>query len=302
MSLSQAAILAPAPQVGRYLFFSVRDVAADAPLLRAGLTRLADLADGQQVLVGLGPELLQALGAQVPGLHPLAPIARHGVQVPSTPTALCCWLRGSDQGVLVQLTRQLEKTLAPAFRLDQLIDGFRYGQGPNGHGLDLTGFEDGTENPGGDAAREAALVAEGGPGLAGASFMAVQQWLHDLDTFDAMTTAAQDHTFGRRRSNNEPLEDAPPTAHIKRVEQESVAPPAFVLRRSMPWAQDQRAGLVFVAFGKSFDAFEALLNRMTGQDDGVTDALFHISKPITGAFFWCPPLRDSRLDLRVLGL
>lgn len=302
MSLSQAAILAPVPQVGRYLFFSVRDAAADVPLLREGLARLADLADGQQLLVGLGPELLQALGAQVPGLHQLAPIARHGVQVPSTPTALCCWLRGSDQGVLVQLTRQLEKTLAPAFQLDQLIDGFRYGQGPNGHGLDLTGFEDGTENPGGDAAREAALVAEGGPGLAGASFMAVQQWLHDLDTFDAMATAAQDLTFGRQRSNNEPLEDAPPTAHIKRVEQESVEPPAFVLRRSMPWAQGQRAGLVFVAFGKSFDAFEALLNRMTGQDDGVTDALFHISTPMTGAFFWCPPLRDGRLDLRVLGL
>lgn len=302
MSLSQAAILAPAPQVGRYLFFSMRDAAADTPVLRAGLTRLADLADGQQVLVGLGPQLLQALGAQVPGLHQLAPIARHGVQVPSTPAALCCWLRGNDQGVLVQLTRQLEKTLAPAFQLDQLIDGFRYGQGPNGHGLDLTGFEDGTENPGGDAAREAALVAEGGPGLAGASFMAVQQWLHDLDTFDAMATAAQDLTFGRQRSNNEPLEDAPPTAHIKRVEQESVEPPAFVLRRSMPWAQGKRAGLVFVAFGKSFDAFEALLHRMTGQDDGVTDALFHISKPITGAFFWCPPLRDGRLDLRVLGL
>jgi putative iron-dependent peroxidase len=302
MSLSQAAILAPAPQVGRYLFFSVRDAAADASVLRAGLTRLADLADGKQVLVGLGPELVHALGAQVTGLHQLAPIARHGVQVPSTPTALCCWLRGSDQGVLVQLTRQLEKTLTPAFQLDQLIDGFRYGQGPNGHGLDLTGFEDGTENPGGDAAREAALVAEGGPGLAGASFMAVQQWLHDLDTFDAMATAAQDNTFGRQRSNNEPLEDAPPTAHIKRVEQESVEPPAFVLRRSMPWAQGKRAGLVFVAFGKSFDAFEALLNRMTGQDDGVTDALFHISTPMTGAFFWCPPLRDGRLDLRVLGL
>jgi putative iron-dependent peroxidase len=70
----------------------------------------------------------------------------------------------------------------------------------------------------------------------------------------------------------------------------------------MPWAQGKRAGLVFVAFGKSFDAFEALLNRMTGQDDGVTDALFHISTPMTGAFFWCPPLRDGRLDLRVLGL
>ena len=302
MSLSQAAILAPAPQVGRYMFFSVRDVTAKTQVLRDGLARLVALADGKQVLVGLGPELLHLLDAQVPGLHPLEAISRHGVQVPSTPVALCCWLRGSDQGVLVHLTRQLEKELAPAFRLDQLIDGFRYGQGPNGHGLDLTGFEDGTENPGGDAAQEAALVQEGGPGLVGASFMAVQQWLHDLDTFEAMTTRVQDHTFGRRRSDNQSLEDAPPTAHIKRVEQESVEPPAFILRRSVPWAQDGRAGLVFVAFGKSFDAFETLLQRMTGQEDGVTDALFNISKPLSGAFFWCPPLRDGRLDLRVVGL
>jgi hypothetical protein len=30
-----------------------------------------------------------------------------------------------------------------------------------------------------------------------------------------------------------------------------------VLRRSMPWADGMRGGLNFVAFGKSFDAFEA---------------------------------------------
>ena len=59
---------------------------------------------------------------------------------------------------------------------------------------------------------------------------------------------------------------------------------------------------MFVAFGKSFDAFEMQMRRMAGQEDGITDALFLISKPITGAFFWCPPLRDGRLDLRLLGL
>ena len=47
---------------------------------------------------------------------------------------------------------------------------------------------------------------------------------------------------------------------------------------------------------------EMQMRRMAGQEDGITDALFLISKPITGAFFWCPPLRDGRLDLRLLGL
>jgi len=98
------------------------------------------------------------------------------------------------------------------------------------------------------------------------------------------------------------LKDAPPSAHIKRTAQEDFEPPTFVVRRSMPWALGQQAGLVFVAFGKSFDAFEAQMRRMVGQDDGVTDALFKISKPVTGAFFWCPPLHEGRLDLRLLGL
>jgi putative iron-dependent peroxidase len=63
-----------------------------------------------------------------------------------------------------------------------------------------------------------------------------------------------------------------------------------------------QAGLMFVAFGKSFDAFEAQMRRMAGYDDGITDAMFRISRPATGAYFWCPPMREGRLDLRRLGL
>lgn len=298
MSLSQAAILAPVPLVGRYLFFSL----ASADALPQSLTRLAAHADGVQTLVGLGPELLQVLGVGVPGLRPFAPLSGPGVQVPSTPVALCCWLRGTDRGDLVLLTRATEKALAPAFKLDQLIEAFRHGQGPTGHGRDLTGYEDGTENPAGEDAQEAALVQDAAPGLAGSSFMALQQWVHNLDAFDAMSTAEQDHTIGRQRSDNEELEDAPASAHVKRTTQEDFEPPAFVVRRSMPWAQGSAAGLVFVAFGKSFDAFEVQMRRMAGLDDGVTDALFRISQPVSGAFFWCPPMHDGRLDLRWIGL
>jgi putative iron-dependent peroxidase len=89
---------------------------------------------------------------------------------------------------------------------------------------------------------------------------------------------------------------------VKRTAQETFDPEAFVLRRSMPWAEGARAGLVFVAFGRSFDAFEAQLNRMMGLEDGVTDALFRFTRPVTGAYYWCPPAKGARLDLRALGL
>jgi porphyrinogen peroxidase len=89
---------------------------------------------------------------------------------------------------------------------------------------------------------------------------------------------------------------------VKRTAQESFEPEAFVLRRSMPWMMSMQAGLMFVAFGKSFDAFEAQMRRMAGFDDGITDALFTISKPVNGAYYWCPPMRGGQLDLRQLGL
>ena len=298
MSLIQPAVLSPVPAVGRYLFYAVKDGLA----VRDQLRQFSDLVDGLTVLVGLGPELVEALGGEVPGLHALVALDAGGIPVPSTPTSLCVWLRASDRGDLVHLTRQVQAALSPAFQLDTLIDAFRHGRGPNGHGRDLTGYEDGTENPDGDEAVSAVALQGAGPGLDGSTFMAVQQWVHNLDAFEAMTGTEQDYTYGRRRRDNEELANAPASAHVKRVEQESFEPAAFVVRRSMPWSEGQSAGLVFVSFGKSFDAFEVQMRRMAGLDDGVTDALFTFSRPVTGAFFWCPPVLGGRLDLRHLGL
>jgi len=298
MKTVQAGILQPVPSQGRYLFFSLPQPA----VLHAALVRLAALADGESVVAALGPATVAALGASVPGLREMPDLSGHGVSVPTTPTALWCWLRGSDRGDLVNLTRRLEQAVAPALHLNRAVDAFRHGQGPNGHGRDLTGYEDGTENPKGAAAEAAALVQGAGAGSDGASFVAVQQWLHDFDAFEALGPDEQDNAVGRRRSDNEELEDAPESAHVKRTAQESFEPEAFVLRRSMPWAMSNKAGLMFVAFGRSFDAFEAQMRRMAGHEDGITDALFRFSKPVNGAYFWCPPLRDGRLDLRQLGL
>jgi len=49
--------------------------------------------------------------------------------------------------------------------------------------------------------------------------------------------------------------------------------------------------------------FERMLRRMCGLEDGIVDALFVFSRPTTGGYYWCPPLKnDGRLDLRILGL
>ena len=289
----QPGILAPAPPLARYLFL----VAIPAADIGAALRELTSIADGNQTVVGLGRSLVLALGHEIDGLVSFPRHAEAGVEIASTPVALWCWLRGDDRGDIVHRSRLIEKALSGAFRVCQTIDAFRYGSG-----CDLTGYEDGTENPTGDAAIAAACVCGQGEGLDGSSFVAVQQWLHDFDSFEAMTSEDQDNAVGRRRSDNEELDDAPPSAHVKRTAQEDFDPEAFVLRRSMPWADERAAGLVFVAFGKSFVAFEAQLRRMVGAEDGIADALFKFTRPVSGAYFWCPPMKASRLDLSALGL
>ena len=70
----------------------------------------------------------------------------------------------------------------------------------------------------------------------------------------------------------------------------------------MPWADGRREGLVFVAFSHTFDAFEMHLRRMVGEEDKVTDALFRFTRPVTGSYYWCPPVKGTTIDLSALGI
>ncbi len=42
------------------------------------------------------------------------------------------------------------------------------------------------------------------------------------------------------------------------------------------------------------------MRRMIGATDGVHDGLFRFTQPITGSFFWCPPVKGGKLDLSPL--
>jgi putative iron-dependent peroxidase len=300
--LYQPGILEGVPRVARYVLFTIAGDRQPAHELKEAIKRASPLVNGTDVVIGIAPALVKALGGDdVPGLHEF-PDFSGKVKVPATPGTLWCWVRGDDLGDLLHITRKLQKALAPAFTLRHVTDAFRHRHDDStGFGRDLTGFEDGTENPSGAKALEAAFAHGQGEGLDGASFVAVQQWVHDLDAFDRMPKQDQDHCIGRRMDDNEEIDDAPLSAHVKRTAQESFEPEAFVLRRSMPWLASTQAGLMFVAFGRSFDAFEAQMRRMAGLDDGIVDGVFQLSRPVTGAYYWCPPMRGGQLDLRRLG-
>jgi putative iron-dependent peroxidase len=75
-----------------------------------------------------------------------------------------------------------------------------------------------------------------------------------------------------------------------------------MVRHSMPWDNGLQQGTEFIAYGESSDRFENVLRRMLGHEDGIVDALFSFSRPVTGGYYWCPPLQDGRLDLSSIGI
>lgn len=270
MSTSQAGILADVPSLSRYLEFTLLPDTDPAPALRD----LASRKLGADMVIGIGPVLVGILKGSVDGMRAFPAMSGVGCEIPSTQADIWCWIRGSDRGEITHLGRSITAQLAPAFRRSRLVDGFKYDIS-----RDLSGYEDGTENPEGDDAVEAAIAADG------SSFVAVQKWIHDLDHFQSLLQDDQDNIIGRHVSDNEEFDEAPESAHVKRTAQESFDPEAFVVRRSMPWADESGEGLVFVAFGKSFDAFEAQLRRMTGLEDGIADGLFRFTRPVSGSYF-----------------
>jgi putative iron-dependent peroxidase len=293
----QPNILKPVPALARALAFALRPLADP----RRALERLRaqhELATG---VVGIGEPLVRALGGAVAGLRTFPALSGVGVVTPSTQHALWVQLHGDDRGVLFDREIAVLAALADAFFLDDAIDLFRYRVSAERIGRDLTGYEDGTENPKDEAATTAAITV-GGPGRGGSSFVAVQRWVHDLARFRRFTPNERDDMMGRNLESNEELDDAPTSAHVKRSAQESYDPEAFMLRRSMPWAKAHAQGLEFVAYGESLDRYERVLHRMLGLDDGVVDGLFTFSRPVSGSFYWCPPVASERLDLRMLGL
>jgi putative iron-dependent peroxidase len=288
----QSGILLPVPPVARHLELTLRPEATRAAAA-AALQALGDpllRVNGTSSVVGVGPGLARLLDVPVPGLRPFPPLSGDGVEVPSTQKSLWIWLRGEDRGELVHRTRAIAGVLASAFSMDSVVDAFVYDIG-----RDLTGYEDGTENPKAEAATDAAIVSDAALAPEGSSFVAVQIWQHDLARFFAMSKQEQDNIVGRERDSNEEMEEAPAFSHVKRTAQESFDPVAFVVRRSMPWTEGPRSGLVFVAFGDTLDSYENQLKRMVGLDDGIVDGMFRFSTPLSGAYYWCPPVVDGRV-------
>jgi putative iron-dependent peroxidase len=289
----QPAILAPVAPVGAALVFDIGSGVDPRP----GLAAVRGECGDGDVAIGIGAPLALALGAAIEGLRGFEAVSGVGVAFPSTQGALWVFIRGEERGAVFDRAKAIARKLGAGWLLREEVDAFRYRGG-----RDLTGYEDGTENPKGDAALEAVVVTRGGDGTAGGCFVAVQRYVHDLARFEDFDPAARDAIIGRRADTNEEIADAVATAHVKRAAQESFDPPAFMLRRSMPWGGLRENGLYFVAYVELLDRFERVLHRMSGLEDGKVDGLLAITRAASGGYYFCPPMAGDTLDLRALGM
>jgi putative iron-dependent peroxidase len=248
-------------------------------------------AGGVNLVIAFGADLWRALAPRdIPaGLGAFQPIGRlGGHHAPATQHDLWLWINGSSQDVVFEHTRAAAGAIETVAKLasEQVAFVHRDSQ-------DLTGFIDGTANPPLLEAPAAALVPDGQPG-AGGSHVLAMRWVHDLDAFDALSVAEQERVFGRTKADSIELEgDAkPPTAHIARVEIEDKAGVELpIYRRSVPYGAIAEHGLYFVAFSADRSRFDTMLGRMFGTDgDGRHDRLTDFSRPVSGAYYYAPPL------------
>ncbi|HMS27614.1 MAG TPA: Dyp-type peroxidase [Burkholderiaceae bacterium] len=295
----QIGILKPVPLLATYLSFRLKDGISKSTGITA-LRQLFAMADGSRIVLGLSLSLCKKLGIKFPKeLHDFQMPAGSKIKVTEQNNVdLLVWIRATDKqnrGDLIQKSQHLQLLLADSFVVADVVESFKYEVKHSAESFDLTGYEDGTENPKGQKAKSFGFAPDG------SSYLALQKWLHQWDKINSTLVADMNKTIGRNKKTNAELETAPQSAHVKRSTQEDFTltdgTQGFSLRRSLPWSDGKNSGLMFAAFGKSFESFELQFKRMVGADDDITDALFNISKPLYTNFFWCPPVVAGKITI-----
>src|SRR5277367_2624791 len=173
------------------------------------------------------------------------------------------------------------------------VHGFRYFDA-----RDLVGFVDGTENPRGEAASEAAMIPSDVDGddedatFAGGSYVIVQKYLHDLAGWNALPTEEQERIIGRTKLSDIELDDAskPSSAHNALTTIVKDGKEIKILRDNMPFGRaGGEFGTWFIGYSRSPGTIEQMLENMfIGKPPGNYDRLLDFSRAVTGNLFFVP--------------
>ncbi|HEX4868574.1 MAG TPA: Dyp-type peroxidase [Acidimicrobiales bacterium] len=294
-STPQHGIFALGTRSHHHLQLDVSAGAADDALLDAlrSIRERTTTVQGVNLVVGLGPDLCRRLlpDALPDDMEPFQTVTSSGddpvVRMPADQHDLWLWFHSGGIDAVFDAVREAAGALEGLAEMASEQPSFTYQAS-----RDLTGFEDGTENPPLDEATDAAVVPDGSPG-AGSSVVLVQRWVHDLAGFDQLDHDEQCQVFGRDKDTSEELPDdiRSPRAHISRVViEDDEGEELEVFRRSTTFGGVLEHGLMFVAFSADRARLARMLDRMAGVGDEVTDRLTDFSHSTGGAWYVVPPI------------
>ncbi len=271
-----------------YLEFDLKDH-AEAPALVAvacgGLADARTTVGGVNIVVGFRRGVWERATAAAVELADFETLSGpDGFTMPATQHDAWVWISGTGADIVFDAARSVVASLGAVVTVATHHAGFAYHDS-----RDLSGFEDGTENPPVNEAAEVISVPAGAPG-AGGSVVLVQRWVHDLAALERLDVAAQEDMIGRTKATSEELDDEvrPETSHISRVVIEEDGEELEVFRRSVPYGDMTENGLMFVAFSMDQRRLDLMLRRMVGLD-GPRDAITTWSTPVSGAYYYVPP-------------
>jgi putative iron-dependent peroxidase len=244
-------------------------------------------------VVGIGSLLWDRLtnGPRPADLHPFRELVGPRHTAPGTPGDLLFHIRAHRFDLCFELAQRLtERLLGLADVVDE-VHGFR-----SFDERDVLGFVDGTENPEGDAASQAVLIADEDPAFAGGSYVVVQKYTHDLTAWDAMSTEEQERVIGRTKLSDIefPDEDKPPNSHLAlNVITGPDGEQRQIMRFNMPFGRvgQREFGTYYIAYARTSELIELMLSHMfLGDPPGTTDRILDFSTALTGCLFFVPPL------------
>ncbi|WP_329130269.1 Dyp-type peroxidase [Streptomyces sp. NBC_01476] len=265
---------------------AVRDLLPDI----AGLQRAFGFAAPEAVLscvTGVGSDAWDRLFdyPRPADLHPFVPLegARH--RAPATPGDLLFHIRATRLDLCFALASEIMKRLRGAVTLQDEVQGFKYLDT-----RDLMGFVDGTENPVGDDASDAVLIGDEDPPHAGGSYVIVQKYLHDLDSWNQLPVEAQEKIIGRTKATNIEL-DAPGSHVALNTVTDPDGTERDILRDNMPFGSPGSGefGTYFIGYARTPDVTEQMLRNMfLGVAPTGHDKILDFSTAVTGTLFYVP--------------
>lgn len=165
-------------------------------------------------VVGIGSHLWDRLFPNLPkprGLHPFEEIKGDKHTAVSTPGDLLIHLRSGRLDMCFELARLLGKKFEGHAEIIDEVHGFKFFEM-----RDLLGFVDGTENPDGPDAVVAAQIDSDETDYAGASYVHVQHYTHDMAAWNALSVTEQELVIGRTKLEDTELDDSvkPANSHV----------------------------------------------------------------------------------------